>query len=264
MGICIGKVFNLLPLFAFAPSRYRGGCKTGTYYSRHWPLRRPCVLTSRRTLRYSMHAKPLRCWARPFGSRFYGFITRPGRAAYPRSFGAVVFEMGGILWFYTATDGTQSLSIRLGRAKEDEQDLGPLLSSLDPGFTHWESDSGGYSPVEKSSVPPNACFIQSVALLRNSLSLGIHVEHARLLSYYVSYPTGLKGHTVLYLETDKGPTVIDPLMQRWPLHVQSADTADPKCVAYCIRHDVASARWVPISPNDFPFGRDESAHFSNN
>jgi hypothetical protein len=183
---------------------------------------------------------------------------------YPKSFGAVVFEMGGILWFYTATDGTQSLSIRLGRAKEDEQDLGPLLSNLDAGFTHWEADSGAHSPGEKSSIPPNACFIQSVALLRSSLSLGIRVERARLLSYYVSYPTGLRGHTVLFLETDKGPTVIDPLMQRRPLHVRGADTGDPKCVAYCIRHDVALARWVPISPGDFPVSRDEGAHFSNN
>jgi hypothetical protein len=183
---------------------------------------------------------------------------------YPRSFGAVVFEMGGILWFYTATDGTQSLSIRLGRAKEDEQDLRPLLSNIDPGFTHWESDLGGDSPGEKDAVPPNACFIQSVALLRNSLSLGIHIEHVRLLSYYVSFPTGLRGHTVLYLETDKGPTIIDPLKQRRPLHVQGADTKDPRCVAYRIRHDVAYARWVPISPSDFPVGRDESAQFSNN
>lgn len=183
---------------------------------------------------------------------------------FPSSFGAVVFEMGGILWFYTPTDGTQSLSIRLGSAKEDEQDLGPLLSNLDPGFTQWETDSGGYNPADKSSVPPNACFIQSVALLRSSLSLGVHIEHARLLSYYVSYPTGLKGHTVLYLETEKGPTVIDPLMQRWPVHVRGADTGDAKCVAYCIRHDVALARWVPISPNDFPVGRHENAQFSNN
>jgi hypothetical protein len=183
---------------------------------------------------------------------------------YPRSFGAVAFEMGGILWFYTATDGTQSLSMRLGRAKEDEQDLGPLLSNLDHGFTHWEPDSEGNSLGEKSSVPPNACFIQSVALLRNSLSLGIHVEHARLLSYYVSYPTGLKGHTVLYIETDKGPTVIDPLMQRWPLHVRGADTRDPKCVAYCIRHDVASARWVPIGPDDFAANQTERARIASN
>lgn len=183
---------------------------------------------------------------------------------FPRSFGAVVFEMGGILWFYTATDGTQSLSIRLGRAKEDEQDLGPLLSNLDPGFTHWEIDSGGCSPGERSSAPPNACFIQSVALLRNSLSWGIHVEHARLLSYYVSYPTGLRGHTVLYIETDKGPTVIDPLMQRWPLYVRGADTEDPKCVANCIRRDVASARWVPIGASDFAANQAECANSANN
>jgi hypothetical protein len=183
---------------------------------------------------------------------------------YPRSFGAVVFEMGGILWFYTSTDGTQSLSLRRGHALEDERNLGPLLDHIDPGFSRWDLDSEVPAPDNKGSVPPNACFIQSVALLRHNLLAGVSAEHAKLLSYYVAYPTGLKGHTVLYIETDKGPTIIDPLMQRRPLRVRSANPGDPNCVAYCIRRDVALARWVPISPNDFPVGRDESAHFSNN
>jgi hypothetical protein len=183
---------------------------------------------------------------------------------YPQSFGAVVFEMGGILWFYTATDGTQSLSVRLGHAKEDEQDFGPLLILIDSGFSRWEFTSESPGPDEKGPVPPNACFIQSIALLRHSLAVGLSAEHAKLLSYYVTLPTGVKGHTVLYLETKKGRIIIDPLMQQTALLIPSASTGDPRCVACCIRRDITSARWVPIDPNDFGANRADGAHFSNN
>src|SRR5580698_4757854 len=44
------------------------------------------------------------------------------RSAYPRVVYAVVFEVSGILWFYTATDGTQSLSLTRGTAARDEAD----------------------------------------------------------------------------------------------------------------------------------------------
>jgi hypothetical protein len=182
---------------------------------------------------------------------------------YPRTLGAVVFEMGGILWFYTATDGTQSLSLRRNHALEDEQNLGPLLTHIDPGFSRWQYDSIPPSPDESGSVPPNACFIQSIALLRHRLLAGLGAENARLLSYYVTFPTGIRGHTVLYIESGKRQVIIDPLRDRKALAVRSANPADPLCVAYCIRHDVASARWVPIDPNDFPVGRTESAHFAN-
>jgi hypothetical protein len=183
---------------------------------------------------------------------------------YPATFGAVVFEMGGILWFYTSTDGTQSLSLRRGRAWEDEHDLSPLLAHIDSGFSHWEYDSEGHGSEAKGPVPPNACFIQSIALLRQSLSAGVGVEHMRLLSYYVDLPSGLKGHTVLYLETNKGPTIIDPLMQRRPMRIHSVNRSDPTSVAHCIRNDVASARWVPIGPNDFFASRPKGAGFANN
>jgi hypothetical protein len=183
---------------------------------------------------------------------------------YPSSFGAVVFEMSGILWFYTATDGTQSLSLFRGRASQDERNLSPLLARIDSGFSRWEFVSEGADMKEGNSVPPNACFIQSVALLRHILAAGMDAEHARLLSYYVTIPTGLKGHTVLFLETSKGPTVIDPLMQRWPIRICSSNPGDAKCVAYSIRHDVTSARWVLITPGDFAVNRVGSARFANN
>ena len=183
---------------------------------------------------------------------------------YPPSLGAVVFEMGGILWFYTSTDGTQSLSLRRGHAWDDEQDFGPLLTHIDPGFSRWEYDPDGAGPDEKGPVPPNACFIQSIALLRQSLSMGVSAGRARLLSYYVTYPTGMKGHTVLFLQSDVGSTVIDPLMQRRPLAIRSANPADATSVANCIRRDVTLARWVPVDPEDFEVNRAETSRFANN
>jgi hypothetical protein len=183
---------------------------------------------------------------------------------YPRTLGAVVFEMGGILWFYTSTDGTQSLSLRRDRASEDEQDLGPLLTHIDSGFSHWEYDSEAAGRDERGAAPPNACFIQSIALLRHSLSMGVGAEHLKLLSYYVTYPTGMRGHTVLFLQSDRESTIIDPLMQRRPLPIRGANSGDPTSVANCIRHDVTLARWVPIAPNDFAEDRAEGGRFSNN
>jgi len=186
------------------------------------------------------------------------------RSPYPRTLGAAVFEMGGILWFYTATDGTQSLSLRRGHALQDEQDLGPLLTQIDPGFTRWQYDSEAPGRDESGPVPPNACFIQSIAILRRSLSAGIGAGHARLLSYYVALPTGLMGHTVLYLESGRDQVIIDPLKERRPFIVRTANPADPLCVASCIRRDVAKARWVAIGPDDFAANRTGSAHFGYN
>jgi hypothetical protein len=183
---------------------------------------------------------------------------------YPRLLGAVVFEMGGILWFYTATDGTQSLSVRRGHVLEDKLDFRPLLTQIDPGFTGWDRDSGKTGSYPKGSVPPNACFIQSIVLLRNNLSAGVGAEHMRLLSYYVAFPTGLKGHTVLYIETNKEPTVIDPLKDRRPMRVRSPNPEDAQSVAYCIRRDVALARWVPVGLDDFVGNLREDGHLADN
>lgn len=167
---------------------------------------------------------------------------------YPRSLGAVVFEMGGILWFYTPTDGTQSLSLELGRAEADERDFGRLLPRIDPGFTQWEFDAAGAAGDETGPTPPNACFLESVALLRNRICAGAPVEQPRLLAYYVALPGGLRGHTVLFFRVREGLTIIDPLRPKRQLRVRPRRPEDAKEVALCLRGDIASARWIPIAP----------------
>jgi hypothetical protein len=173
---------------------------------------------------------------------------------YPRSLGAVVFEMGGILWFYTSTDGTQSLSLELGRAEADKRDLGRLLPAIDPGFTQWEFDAADGCGREPGPPPPNACFLECVALLRTRLSAGDPVEQPRLLSYYVALPGGLRGHTVLFFRAREALTIIDPLRPKRRFRIRPRQPEDAKDVAGCLRSDIASARWVPIAPGDFSPG----------
>src|SRR3954463_884068 len=62
--------------------------------------------------------------------------TRGGR--YPTKVHALVFEFAGILWFYTALEGTQSFSLHPGKIEQEKNDFGPLLRDIEPGFVRWE------------------------------------------------------------------------------------------------------------------------------
>ncbi len=172
---------------------------------------------------------------------------------YPRTFAAVVFETGGILWFYTPTDGTQSLSLSRGRVRADEENLGPLLRAIDPGFGRWRFEAEGEGPAPDAE-PPNACFIESLELLRREAAAGTDLGQARLLSYYVRLPDGLRGHTVLYLEDRAGPLVIDPVHWKRRVHVHGNHRLDAKAVADCLRRNIVSARWVPLARSDLEAG----------
>src|SRR5256885_1866204 len=71
-------------------------------------------------------------------------VENPARgSAYPRTFHALVFELADILWFYTAIDGTQSLSLRRGQAAADKANLTPLLRAIERGFARWIARSSG-------------------------------------------------------------------------------------------------------------------------
>jgi hypothetical protein len=170
---------------------------------------------------------------------------------YPRSMGAVVFEMGGILWFYASVDGTQSLSQRLGQLDADKAGLGTLLIGIDPGFTHWEVAPDDAVEGATGSVPPNACFLECIQLLRERLASGAVVIEPRLLSYYVSVRGGILGHTVLYFRTMEGPMVIDPRFPKRRIRIRTAHVEDAKRVADFLRNDISNARWVPTFADVF-------------
>jgi hypothetical protein len=170
---------------------------------------------------------------------------------YPRVVDAVVFEFGGLLWFYTDTDGTQSFSLHVGRLAEEKGDFGPLLRDIEPGFVRWRVVDGA-ARGKPGGVLPNGCFIASIAAWRERTRRGVAMENPRLLSFYVAVTGGLKGHTVLVYSADGELHVIDTIEREvrastWPESL----AADPLLLAQRIEGErVARAREVPLGVND--------------
>lgn len=139
-------------------------------------------------------------------------IENGARAShYPRTLHALVFELAGLLWFYTAVNGTQSFSLHVGRLAEEKADFGPLLRDIEPGFARWSVVSPGRRPKPAPEGElGNGCFIESVAELRMRLARGERLERPRLLSYYAETPLGRSGHTVLVFGLGDQLEVFDP------------------------------------------------------
>src|ERR1700722_5626188 len=129
---------------------------------------------------------------------------------YPKVVYALVFQMNAALWFYTPTDGTQSLSHFQGRAEADKHDLGSLLVLVDRGFTRWEAVPETAKAPQRLPRLPNGCFIESLAILFDRIASGNETRNPRLLSYYVNRPEGVLGHTVFQFEAGGGAVVINP------------------------------------------------------
>ncbi len=170
------------------------------------------------------------------------------RSAYPRTVYALVFELSGILWFYTDADGTQSLSLTRGTVARDEADPGPLFRAIDGGFASWAwVDAAPAPPGPGSRRPPNACFVESVAALLRRLAVGDEAASPRLLSYYVDTRYGRLGHTVLVFGTASGLAAIDPEASGLPERLPAELGADPRAIsAYLRGGPVAAARTIPL------------------
>jgi hypothetical protein len=165
---------------------------------------------------------------------------------YPATVYALVFELSGILWFYTDMDGTQSLSTHRGTAERDKADIGPLLLAIDAGFRIWEPLAPGAAPGLSKGRIPNGCFIESVALLRRRLESGLTALNPQLLSYYVNRPDGVHGHTILQFGTDDGLMILDPDRPNRPVRIRPRMVDDAGSCVACVRGDVARARFIPI------------------
>ena len=167
---------------------------------------------------------------------------------YPKRFHAVVFELGGILWFYAAADGTQSFSLHKNNLAREKADFAPLLRAIDPGFiAHRILPEDELSRVAADRVRsiPNGCFVESYASLRERAASGELILNARLMSVY---PKGQRsGHTVLTYETPKGVFVLDPDGTGEPILVKRKHANDALAIARRLFPGVAirRARWVP-------------------
>ena len=176
-------------------------------------------------------------------------IENSGRESrYPRILHALVFEVAGILWFYTAMDGTQSLSLHQGRLVEEKADLGPLLRDIEPGFTRWSIVRAKSLPMDmQRGELSNGCFIESVAELRLRLARGESLERPRLLSYYDETPFGLHGHTVLVFGRDEHWEFFDPSRPQARPVVAKQHGANPLALARALAGPtVVKARYVTL------------------
>lgn len=172
--------------------------------------------------------------------------ARPSR--YPRRLHALVFELAGILWFYTPADGTQSFSLHVGRLAEEKADFGPLLRDIEPGFKWWSVVPREQWPEVKARPElKNGCFIESIAELRERVARGERMERPRLLSYYAQTAGGAKGHTVLTYGIGDHVHVFDPGAPDVRLVFAKAFGPDPLALARAVEGPgVVKARYVTI------------------
>lgn len=172
-------------------------------------------------------------------------------SVYPETVYATVFEYGGILWFYTGQDGTQSFSLHRGRIAAEKASLPRLLRAIDPGFVrHTVMPELAVEYMKGRSRLPEGCFVESVAALHESLERGMPVRRAALLTYYLRYRGQVRGHTVLVYETDREAFLVDWSRGRTP-RVLRADPEDAVAVAREAQGDlladaIVQARWIPV------------------
>lgn len=184
-------------------------------------------------------------------SRLIKIDNTASKRTYPRTVYAVVFEFGGLLWFYCDTDGTQSFSLHRGKLAEEKADFGPLLRDIDAGFTSYTvvADSLIKPASHSTSELPNGCFVKSVATFHRFLEGQGGLAQAALLSYYLKTSEGLKGHTVfVFTDADGSLGYVDPVVSPTVVKLPSQLRADPLAVARAVQGpdalQVAQARWV--------------------
>lgn len=189
-------------------------------------------------------------------------IENGGRPSqYPRSLHALIFELEGILWFYTPVDGTQSFSLAYGRLEEEKRDFTLLLRDIDPGFGRWRVVGPDEKPrrgrtrrSEREEKLPNGCFIESVVALR-ALSAGDATLAApRLLSYYIGGQKRLKGHTVLVCASAESVIVFDPDRPGEVLRFPVALGLEPRKLARALEgSEVDRVRVLPLEQTFGPW-----------
>jgi hypothetical protein len=182
-------------------------------------------------------------WSQVITVENKGTISR-----YPRTVHALVFELAGILWFYTDTDGTQSFSTYRGRLEADKANFAPLLREINRGFASWTVVAPDFTAREPESERlSNGCFIESVANLRERLVTGDDVSCPQLLSYYAASGNHLAGHTVLTYETAAGVQVIDPVDPTHPrLYPREFARNAVALGTALVGRLVAKAVWLPV------------------
>lgn len=183
-------------------------------------------------------------------SRLIRVENKGPRGLYPRTVYALVFEMQGVLWFYTDANGTQSFSLHRDNLAAEKSDFGPLLRDIEPGFAHWEEvPEEEIAHVKPSAHLRNGCFIESLALWRARAARGEAVEEPRLLSFYFEAGALRGGHTVFAFREGDTVKLIDPVRPEAVTTVPLKLAQDPVGLARQLSgYVVTRARFLPLKP----------------
>lgn len=175
------------------------------------------------------------------------------RRPYPATVYGVIFEFGGILWFYCDSAGTQSLSTRRGAIASDKADPGPLFRAISVHFRSWAwvEEPGLIASRLGRGTPPNACFVECIALLRQRTESGREARAPTLLTYYISTAYGLLGHTVLVFGAGDGLAAVDPDRPSTTVRIPREAAVSIDALSTFIRGgEVATSRVLSVERSD--------------
>jgi hypothetical protein len=187
-------------------------------------------------------------WSRVVRINNTGVTGLEKRSPYPKTVYGLVFELSGILWFYCDADGTQSLSTRKNSLEGDKADPGPLFRAISDRFVSWSwvDDTADLKPPI-NQLPPNACLVECVALLRRRIAAGGEVGSPRLLLFYVKTPFGVRGHATLVFGLKDGLAAIEPDLPDRIVNIPVGAGRNPRSLSEYIRGaGVSSARVLPL------------------
>lgn len=174
-------------------------------------------------------------------------------SVYPGTVHALVFELSGLLWFYTDANGTQSFSLHRNKLAAEKADFAPLLKDIEPGFGRYEVLSESDLPAVPDSSGPllNGCMIESVAAARTLVDQGNFLRRASLVSFYFKASGSVLGHTVLAYEDARGAFLVDPNNPKSQLRVGTHLPEEPMDLARRFGKsgvEILNARALAIAP----------------
>jgi hypothetical protein len=174
--------------------------------------------------------------------------NREPTRVYPATTAALVFEFDGILWLYTPTEGTQSLSQFRGKLEEDKDNLLELLKGLHRGFEGYREVPDA-PLVASDGALRNGCLIESIAAMRVRIARGEPISRAAILFYYLQGNEGLWGHAVLAYEKPDG-LFVDDASQQLGQPLEGGWRTEPLALARAYHPEAASklvhARFLPV------------------
>lgn len=184
------------------------------------------------------------------------------KSRYPSTLYATVFEFDKVLWFYTST-GTQPIELSRNRVSNFQEDLLPLLKTIEDGFSSATIVPPGRRVSDDFPQLENGCVIESIFTIDQLRRQGEEVQKAQLLLYSTKGQNRLgasaspRGHAVLIFETPEGRFFVDPPEIEVVKPLETEGQWRPATFATAIESEygeveIGEAFFVPVDQAEIP------------